>query len=224
MRAILAAFLLALIGAPLPAQTPAQTPAPASGAPASGAPATRTYSDPLGFSYVLPGDWEVFDAQPSSPPVQQQAAPNLAGEGEKKGMACLQVGLTTRHGDPGSVIVQVALPFDCFGRKLTDGDIPGFGAGVTEGIKQNFESSDSQVARYMLGSHSLWVERVHGAPKGLPDKHFTVEISCALLSKAAVCWMAITADSASLTVFEHGAVTLEGDSPEPLVPAGTFKP
>jgi hypothetical protein len=58
---------------------------------------------------------------------------------------------------------------------------------------------------------------------GQPGKHYTIEISCALLSKAAVCWMTMAADPASLAVFENGTVTLDGDSPTPLVPAGTFK-
>jgi hypothetical protein len=64
---------------------------------------------------------------------------------------------------------------------------------------------------------------VQGTPKGQADKHYTIEISCALLSKAAACWLTMAADDASLEVFEHGAVSLESDSPVPLVPAGSFK-
>jgi hypothetical protein len=214
MRVSLATFLVALVCMPLCAQTPA---------PAAGAPAYHTYPDPLGFSYVLPSDWVVVDSQPSLPDVKQKATQNASSEAEKKGIACVQVGLTARHGDPTSVIVQVALPFDCFGQPLAQDDLPGFGTGAAEGIKQNFDLSDSHIASYASGSHHLWAERVQGIPKGQPDRHYTIEVSCALLSKAAVCWMAMAADSASLAIFENGAVTLDGDSPAPLVPASAFK-
>jgi hypothetical protein len=214
MRDILAASLFALVCMPLLAQAPA---------PASGAPDTRTYSNPLGFSYAIPSDWEVVDSQPELPGVKEKTTLSGTGQTKKEGAACTQLNLTARHGDPRSVIDQIALPFDCYGRQLTQDDLPGFGAGVTAGIKQNFDTGDPQAATYTLGTHRLWAERVHGAPKGQPDKHYIIEIGCALLSKAAVCWMTMAADSASLAIFEHGDVTLEGDSPAPLVPAVTFK-
>ncbi|MGD0914029.1 MAG: hypothetical protein ABR928_19230 [Terracidiphilus sp.] len=214
MRATLAASLFALICTPLSAQAQA---------PAASAPASHTYSSPLGFSYTIPGDWEVVDSQASLPDVKDKAAQSDTSEAEKKGVGCTQMGLTARHGGPISVIVQVALPFDCFGQRLTQADLPGFGAGAAEGLKQNFDISDPLVATYMLGSYPLWAERVHGTPKGQPDKHYTIEISCALLSKAAVCWLTMAADSNSLAIFENGAVTLDDDPPVALVPAGTFK-
>jgi hypothetical protein len=214
MRDHLAAFLLTLVCSQLPAQAPSDIAA---------APASHTYSDPLGFSYAIPADWQVVDSKPTLPDVKEQATLSPSSENEKKGAACSQLGLTARHGDPGSVIVQVALPFDCFGRQFTQDDIPGFGAGAAEGLKHNFEFSDPQVTTYTLGTHHVWAERAQGTPVGQPGKHYTIEISCALLSKAAVCWMTMAADPASLAVFENGTVTLDGDSPTPLVPAGTFK-
>ena len=146
-----------------------------------------------------------------------------AGEAEKKGLACIQIGLTARHGDPVSSIVQVALPFDCYGQPLAPNDLPSFAAGAAQGIKQNFDVGDPQSVSYALGAHSVWAERAQGTLKGQPDKHYTIEIACALLSTAAVCWQTLAADPAALAAFEQGLVTLESDSPVPLVPTGTFK-
>lgn len=214
MRAILAASFFALVSASLCAQGQA---------PGAGAPDSHTYSNPLGFSYAVPADWEVVDSQASLPGVKDKADLSAASEVEKKGVACTQIDLTARHGNPVSVIVQVALPFDCFGQQLAQADLPGFGAGAAESLKQNFNIGDPQIISYTLGNHNLWAERVQGTPKGQADKHYTIEISCALLSKAAACWLTMAADDASLEVFEHGAVSLESDSPVPLVPAGSFK-
>jgi hypothetical protein len=214
MRTILAASLFALLCTPLLAQGPA---------PAANAPGNHTYSNPLGFSYVLPADWEAVDSRAAMPEVKEKTTPSGNAQTEKKGVACTQLDLTARHGDPRSVIDEVVLPLNCAGQPLTPNDLPGLGAGATEGIKQNFDAGDSQVATYTLGTHRLWAERVQGALKGQPDKHFTIEISCALLSKAAVCWMAMAADTASLAVFENAAVTLDDDPPSALVPAAVFK-
>jgi hypothetical protein len=186
------------------------------------APAAYTYSDPLGFSYIVPADWEIVDTQASSPEEKQQATQKASSEGEKKGIACAQTGLTARHGDPASVIVAETLPYDCFGQKMTEGDLPGFGVGAAEGLKQSFDVGDPQIRTYALGVHRVWAERVPGTPKSEPDEHYTIEIACTLLTKAGVCWMTLAADDAGLAVFEGAAVALEGDSPAPLVPAGTF--
>lgn len=214
MRTILAASLFALVCTPLSAQAPAS---------ANNAPATHTYSNPLGFSYVLPADWEAVDSRAALPEVKEKATLSGNAQTEKKGVACTQPDLTARHGDPRSVIDEVVLPFNCSGQPLTPNDLPALGAGAAEGIKQNFAGGDPQVATYTLGTHRLWAERVQGALKGQPDMHFTIEISCALLSKAAVCWMAMAADPTSLAVFEQGAVTLDDDPPAALVPATVFK-
>lgn len=215
MRTALPAYFIALACTPLSAQSPA---------PAASQSDTHTYSNPLGFSYALPAGWQVDEARPSPPPVQVKATPIPAGEAEKKGLACIQIGLTARHGDPVSSIVQVALPFDCYGQPLAPNDLPSFAAGAAQGIKQNFDVGDPQSVSYALGAHSVWAERAQGTLKGQPDKHYTIEIACALLSTAAVCWQTLAADPAALAAFEQGLVTLESDSPVPLIPAGTFKP
>src|SRR6202035_4654021 len=77
----------------------------------------HSYSSALGFSYDVPSDWEVVTAQ-IAPEAKAQAAQNAASEQEKKGLACAQMGMTARHG--GSVIVDIALPFDCFGQQLSE--------------------------------------------------------------------------------------------------------
>lgn len=182
--------------------------------------ASRTFTNPLGFSYSIPGDWEVGDASSAQEAAKQKANEDATSPEEKKGLACVEVGLTARH--EGSVIVEVALPFDCYGRSFTDAELPGFGEGVAEGIKSTFNVNKPQTSTYALGRHRLWIERATGTPKSAPDRHYTIEISCSLLKKAAVCWMAMAADATALAVFEHGAVTLEDDLPAALVPAEAF--
>jgi hypothetical protein len=73
-----------------------------------------------------------------------------------------------------------------------------------------------------LGSHSLWIERAKGNPKGHPEMPYTLEIACSLLKKAAVCWMTVAGDAQALKEFEGTAVVLDGDSYSGLVPATAF--
>jgi len=199
--------LLALGGASLWAQTPAPS---------------VTHASVIGFTYSLPSGWEVVDTAPSLPAVQQQVAKTATSEDEKKGIACVQVALTARHGNPTSVVVTVALPFDCFGQTMTEKDLPGFASGASEGLKNTFNISDPVYGAYGLGTHSLWIERATGAVKDHPEMKYTVETVCSLLKKAAVCWMAMAADDAHLQTFEHGLVALDGEAPAALVPPEAF--
>ncbi len=205
---ILSAFLLTSCAA-LTSQTPA--------APAA---AAHSYSTNLGFTYDLPSEWEVIDTQANLNQARQQAAESATSEEARKGLACVQMGLTARHG--GSVIVDVALPFDCFGQQLSEKDLPGFGEGASQGLKQSFEIAEPVYGTYALGNHNLWIERVKGTPKGQAGSAMTIEITCAVLKKAAVCWMAMAADDPGLQTFEHAVVTLDGDAPAALVPATAF--
>jgi hypothetical protein len=202
--------LLALCGAPLMAQAPASAPAP------------QTHSDELGFSYSLPSDWEIVDALPTLPTLQQQEAKSATGEEQKKSIGCVKIPLTARHGTPPSVVVVMAMPFDCFGQAMTEKDLPGFAAGATVGVKQTFEVSDAVFGTFQMGSHNLWIERAKGIPRGRTEPKFMIEIACALLKKAAVCWMVIAADDGALQTFEHGAVSLDGETAPTLVPATAF--
>src|SRR6266536_1059524 len=124
MKSRLLSSALLLCGAPLLAQT-------------QGAPTVHTSG--LGFSYNVPSDWETADTLPTLPAAQQEAAKNATTDEEKKGIACVQIALTARHGDPRSVIVIVALPFDCFGQMMTEKDLPGFAEGASEGLKSSFD-------------------------------------------------------------------------------------
>ena len=181
----------------------------------------HTYSSELGFSYDLPDDWEVMNAQADVSHAKEQAAQSASSEEAKKGLACAQMGMRAQHG--GSVIVDVALPFDCFGQQLTEGDLPGFGDGASQGLKQTFETGEPSYGTYALGSHKLWAERVQGTPKGqAAASSYTIEIACAILRKAAVCWMAIAADDAGLQAFEHATVSLDGETPAGLVASTAF--
>ena len=214
MRARLFAISLVLFSVPVLAQAPAAKP------PA--APASQAHASSLGFSYSIPSDWEVVDAQPSLPVVQQQVAKTATSEDEKKGIACVQIALTARHGSPASVVVVMALPFDCFGQTMTDKDLPGFATGASDGLKNTFDITDPVYGAYTLGSHGMWIERAKGTPHDNPNAAFTVEIACSLLKKGAVCWLALAADDAGLQTFEHGLVTLDSEAPIALVPADAF--
>jgi hypothetical protein len=208
MKVQLVALLLLVRGASMAAQAPAA--------------ATDAQANDLGFTFTLPSDWEVVNSAATLPEVKEQAQQNATTEDEKKGLACVQIAQTVRHGDPASVVVVVGLPFNCFGQTMSVKDLPGFAQGASEGIKQSFDITDPVYGEYTLGSHSMWIERAKGSPKGHPETPYTVEISCTLLKKGAVCWMALAADEAALKVFEKGAVTLDGESPAALVPTIAF--
>jgi hypothetical protein len=186
------------------------------------APTPRDPMGDLGFTYNVPQDWTVVETAPSPEAVKTQPTQAPAALEQKRGSACIQVAETARHGDPSSVIVVVTLPFDCFGQTMTAQDLPGFGSSAAEGLKQVFDISDPVYGAYSLGSHSLWIERAKGNPKGKTEKQYTMEIACSLLQKGAVCWMTMAADEASLRAFEQGTVTLDGEAAAPLIPATAF--
>ena len=185
--------------------------------------APEVHPSDLGFSYSLPSDWEVVNASPTLSGVKEQAQQNAATEDEKKGVACVQIALTARGGSPTSVLVVVELPFACFGQTMSSKDLPGFAQGASEGIKQSFDVADPVYGDYTLGTHSMWIERAKGSPKGHPEAPYTVEIACTLLKKGAVCWMALAASDEALKIIEGGAVALEGESPTALVPSSAFE-
>ena len=123
----------------------------------------------------------------------------------------------------GSVVVVVALPFACYGQIMTAGDLPDFGAGAAEELKETFDvAADAVQGKYWLGSHSVWIERAKGTPKGHPESQYTFEMVCTVLEKGAACWMAMAADDAGLQAFEQGAVSLDGEPATALVPASAF--
>jgi hypothetical protein len=199
-------------GTSTPASTPAKTPAPA----------PQTNNSNIGFSYSLPAEWEtVPEPPPAAPSPEVLQNPKLATV--KKGTACVQVAFTAKHGTPSSVVVVVALPFACYGQTMTASDLPGFGAGAAEELKQTFEvAADPVQGNYSLGSHSVWIERAKGTPKGHPESQYTFEMVCTVLEKGAACWMTMAADDASLQAFEQGAVSFDGGPATALVPASAL--
>jgi hypothetical protein len=157
MKAPLFTALLALCSAALVAQAPVS------------APVAQAHTSDLGFSYSLPVDWEVVDTAASLPVVQQQVAKSAASEEEKKGISCVQIALTARHGAPPSVVVVVALPFACFGQTLSDSDLPGFAMGASEGIKNTFDIVDPVYG--LLSGRTQRLDRARywaaqGSPRG----------------------------------------------------------
>jgi hypothetical protein len=216
------AALLAIGCARLVAQVPAASPdvpPPASAPATASATAPVVRDNAIGFSYQLPADWETLASQPAMPNV-----PFPTVEAPKKGNACAQVELTARHGTPSSVVVVVALPFECYGQALTNKNLADFAAGASLGLKQTFEVTEPVLSSFTLGSHNMWVERAKGTVKGQPNSKYTLEIACTVLGKGAACWMAMAADAASLQTFEQQTVTLEGDAFDALVPAGAMQP
>lgn len=171
----------------------------------------------IGFSYLLPGEWEIVKATPALP--AEQKASNTE---PRQGIACTDIPLTAQRGKPASVIVIVALPFACFGQTMEYDDLPGFGEGAAEGLKQTLDIIEPITASYKLVGHKIWIERAKATPKGKTAPDYTVEIACTVLEKGAVCWLAQSADAAGLEAFEHATVTLEGVNAGALVPNDVF--
>ncbi|HEY1767103.1 MAG TPA: hypothetical protein VGG26_05585 [Terracidiphilus sp.] len=186
------------------------------------APAPKDLAQNLGFTYDLAPDWTVVEAKPSSRVVDTQPAQAPATEELKKGTACIQVALTAMRGSPSSVIVVIALPFDCYGQVMADQDLEGFGSGAADSLKEDFDLTDPVFGVYSLGTHRLWIERAKGNMKGHPETQSTVEIACSILQRGAVCWMTMAAEEAALRAFERGRVTLDGETATPLVPSNAF--
>ncbi len=173
----------------------------------------------IGLSYKLPSGWAIVAARAEPPKTASPALPLLP----PKGIACIRVPQTARHGDPASVIVIVVLPFDCYGQTMTGGDLVSFGSGAADGLKQAFDLASPVQGSYALGGHAFWIERAKGNPKGHNELQYTVEIACGVLRKGAVCWMAMAADEDSLRAFEQMPLELDGDVAVPLVPASAFE-
>jgi len=215
--------MLVLGCAPLLGQAPAGTSTPAAApAPATAAHSPTINDSDIGFSYSLPAEWEIVpEPPPVAPSPQVLQNPKLASV--KKGDACVQVVFTAKHGTPASVIVVVALPFACYGQTMTASDLPGFGAGAAEELRETFEvAADPVQGNYSLGSHSVWIERARGTPKGHPENQYTFEMVCTVLEKGAACWMAMVADDTNLQAFEQGAVSFDGEPATALVPASAL--
>jgi len=221
---IAAVFLLA--GGLLAPHAPLSFVPQAASSPATGAAADAGpgFTSDLGFSFDYPKDWEVVDSKPMMPAVQMEAQQKADSDLEKRGAACTQVALLVRHGDPASVIVTVALPYDCYGTKFAQSDLSGVGSGAAKGLESSFDLKDPIYGAYKSGSHSLWIERAHGNAKGHPEMTYTIETVCGLLDKSMVCWIGMMKDDANLKLFEDSLVTLEGDKPTALVPANAFAP
>lgn len=201
-------FLLALTCSPLLAQESTGTPA---------------QPDDLGLAYTLPSGWEAIDAQSSLPEVKERQLANAKTDEEKKEIACIQIPISARAGDPPSFLAVIALPFNCIGQILTDKDLPGFAEGSSEGPRAVFDFGDPDFGSYSLGSHHMWIERAKGNPKGHPEMPYTLEIACSLLKKSAACWMTVAGSKQSLREFEQNSVTLDGDFFPELVPANAFE-
>lgn len=212
------AFVLFLLcaAAPLLAQSTEEV--------AAVVPKPVVHANELGFSYALASDWNVLDIAPAVPVIKQKSAQNAESDAEKQGVSCAQIALTARKGQPSSVVVVMALPFDCFGQKMTENDLPAFGMGAAQGLQKAFNVSNPVYSAYSLnGKHNFWIERTKGTSKDHPETQYTIEATCTILKKGAACWLIMASDEAALRAIESGAVTLDSDSAAELVPATAFK-
>lgn len=216
MKSAFFATILAL--APVAGMCQATAGAPAA-APAS---ASSVFTGELGYSFAYPGDWEFVDTKPMMPAAHQQAAENATTDPEKKGAECAQIGFLVRNGNPPSVIMSLTLPFDCFGSKFSQDDLPSLGEGIAGGMKKNFDTADPMYDAYKIGSHRIWIERAKGSVKGHSEVTYTLETACTILDKGMVCLFTMAKDDAALALFEKSAVTLEGEKADALVPATVF--
>lgn len=180
------------------------------------------YKSEIGFTYAFPTAWELVDTKPMLPAAQLNAQDKATSDPEKRGAACAQVGFLVKHGAPASVIMSLTLPFDCFGQRFSQEDLPSVGEGMSQGLKKNFNIIDSTYSAYKLGKHNLWVERAKGTPQDQKEPIYTIETACTIVDKGMVCLLTLAADVDGLTTFETGHVSFEGDDPLSLVPAGTF--
>jgi len=210
MKATVPIVLLAVFSAASPGQQAPSRPAPDSP------------SNDLGFTYSVPKGWELLDTPATLAQQQAEASQSAASEEEKKGVACLQPVLMARDQNSGSILFVEALPFGCFGHVMTSEDLPGFTAAAPEVLKQSFDVGDPVHVTYALGTHNMWIERARATLKNHPEVPFTVEITCGLLKKAAVCWMAVAGNDDALHAFESAAVTLDGETVNALVPPTAF--
>jgi hypothetical protein len=207
-------FVLAQMGTPQPMA--AQSAQPSLHAPA------QVESKDIGFSFSLPGEWEVVEAIPALTPQQQKDEQKAPSAEARQGIACIDVPLTAQRGKPASVIVVVALPFACFGQTMGYDDLPGFGDGAAEGLKRTLDIIEPISASYKLDGHRMWIQRAKATPIGKTSPEYTVEIACTVLEKGAVCWLVQAADAAGLAAFEHAMVTLDGVNVGALVPKDVF--
>jgi hypothetical protein len=181
--------------------------------------AYRRTSTDLGFSFTVPGDWDLLD---TSAVAKERARQNATTEEDKKGLACVEIGLTARHGNPPSLMTEVALPFGCYGQQMTEAELPEFAATASAGLSQNFDLGEPAYGAYQSGTHRFWIERVNATVKGQATLGYTIEIACSVTKKAAVCWMTMAGNHSSLMAFEQMPVSLESDALAPLVPANAF--
>jgi hypothetical protein len=189
---------------------------------ATQAPVPQNTASAFGFVYRLPEDWKIIAPKEPAPALQQNPDQKNPFVAEKKGTECMEVPITARHGDPPTTIVVDALPFACYGQRIMPDELPAFGAGAAEGLKQAFDITMPVEATYRLAGHRMWIQRARAIAKGKTGPTYTLETVCTLLERAAVCWVTRAADEVGLHTFELVPVRLDGAAAGPLVPPNTF--
>jgi hypothetical protein len=214
------------VAAQRPAAQPAGVPAAEKSTPATdkaASPAEQPIFKSEGdFSYNYPADWNVVDMKPMLPVQRLKAEQDAKSDLERRGADCADVQLTIRHGNPASVILIMFLEYKCLGLELKESDLGSTGLGIAQGLTKSFNVKDPKYGAYNLGKHAFWIERADGTPVNHPEREYRLETACTLLKKGLTCWLAMAGTPDAIATFEASKVSLEGDSPEVLVPASTF--
>lgn len=184
-------------------------------------PALTPHVTPIGFTINLDADWTEIDMSAQMAAARQQVAQAAISEVEKRGITCLEMPLTARHGNPPSMLTVVDLPWSCMGIQATEKDLPGFGMGALQNLRQQFEMEEPATSTFALGHHAGWTARAKATPRGT-QLGYTIEVACTLVEKGSVCAMIVAADATTLSHFEQLPVVLDGTSFPALVPAGTY--
>lgn len=181
--------------------------------------AALLYSSDFGFQYTYPAGWTRVDTASMMPSIQMQQQARALTDKAKRAAACTHIGLLVTRSNPTMKIIIIELPYSCYGSSYQDSEVSTYGPGVLDGLGQQFDiGAPTSTTTYKLGKHSIWANRSHATLKQHPDQPYEMETVCTILSKAAVCWVAIAEQAQMLSVLEQGQVSLDGDPLVALVP------
>lgn len=193
------------------------TPAPAAGG-------NQSFSSDLGFTYSIPADYTVVDAQPMMPVLRMQEERTADSAAEKKGMDCAQPILVARHAN-GSVIVVMGLTSDCMGTPLTADQLAQMGIGVVQGMEQGPSGvvlKNPQYGAFRQSDHDFWIVKSNAPTKDAPDTPHWLEAVLTVVPRGVVFWLFTTPDGAQTAGFENTLLHFGSGGDAPLVPATAF--
>ncbi len=185
--------------------------------------ATKTYTNPLGFSFAYPATWEAVPlaAAPMTP--KRIATAKAEHDISKRIALCVDRDFQAR-GLPTVVGIFIfSVPFSCLGVGQSPiGDLKSFGVSFLNALGGKLDLTSSLGSPYTSGTHRAWAGLAHGGAKGRPDFRVTVEAACAILKRGVVCVAGASTEPDSVSGLANGIVTLDNDPPTVLVPPTAF--